>query len=166
MCNYRGTGQVKDRRTHEYGHFYSFICIDCLTVRRSWPSLMAAHKADRRSHSFAIVGVDGWERFMEWVRGNHLSVSRAFRLGAGNLPEIARPERRAFKDAEDDLPRPRRARRLSSSSSDSQEWLACIPVFHLTSDCIHFMPYVTLFITIFYILFTYYLSSSIHAYLK
>ena len=67
------------------------------------------------------MGVDGWERFMEWVRGNHLSVSHTFRLGAGNLPEIARPERRAFKDAEDDLLQPRRARRLSSSSSDSQE---------------------------------------------
>ena len=82
---------------------------------------MAAHKADRRSHSFAIVGVDGWEGFMQWVRGNHLSIAHAFRLGAGNLPDIPKSDRKAVRDADEDLPRPRRARRLSSSSSDSQE---------------------------------------------
>ena len=81
---------------------------------------MTVHKADRRSHSFAIVGVDGWDSFMEWMGENHPGFSHAFHLGPGNLPMVSKAERGAIKEAGDVHIRPRRVRQLSSSSTDSE----------------------------------------------
>ena len=46
VCSHMGRGAVKDRRVHEMGHFYTFLCLECRGSRRSWSSLvnMPLHK--------------------------------------------------------------------------------------------------------------------------
>ena len=46
VCSHVSRGAVKDRRIHEMGHFYTFLCLECRGSRRSWSSLvnMPLHK--------------------------------------------------------------------------------------------------------------------------
>ena len=91
FCTHKSKGiSAKDRRAHEAGHFYSFICVECATVRRSWASLVSTpeHRRkviDHNRHTFAVVGVDGWGLFSVWLRENFPRRKRAFKLGPGRL---------------------------------------------------------------------------------
>ena len=50
FCSHSSKGiSAKDRRAHEAGHFYSFICVQCVTVRRSWASLVSTAEHRRKT---------------------------------------------------------------------------------------------------------------------
>ena len=92
VCSHVGRGAVKDRRVHEMGHFYTFLCLECRVSRRSWSSLvnMPLHKKKhliKANHTFVAIGA-GTQRFNEfrdWLRQYHPRYLDLFELGPGNL---------------------------------------------------------------------------------
>ena len=92
VCSHVGRGAVKDRRVHEMGHFYTFLCLECRVSRRSWSSLvnMPLHKKKhliKANHTFVAIGA-GTQRFNEfrdWLRQHHPRYPDLFELGPGNL---------------------------------------------------------------------------------
>ena len=92
VCSHVGRGAVKDRRVHEMGHFYTFLCLECRGSRRSWSSLvnMPLHKKKhliKANHTFVTIGA-GTQRFNEfrdWLREHHPRYLDLFEMGPGNL---------------------------------------------------------------------------------
>ena len=92
VCSHVGRGAVKDRRVHEMGHFYTFLCLECRGSRRSWSSLvnMPLHKKKhlvKANHTFVTIGA-GTQRFTEfqdWLREHHPRYLDLFEMGPGNL---------------------------------------------------------------------------------
>ena len=92
VCSHVGRGAVKDRRVHEMGHFYTFLCLECRGSRRSWSSLvnMPLHKKKhlvKANHTFVTIGagIQRFTEFRDWLRAHHPRYLDLFELGPGNL---------------------------------------------------------------------------------
>ena len=100
VCTHVRRGAVKDRRAHEMGHFYSFICVDCRDSRRSWPSLvnMPFHKKKflvKHEHTFVTVsaGAYYYGKFCQWLSVNRPQYLDSFEMGPGNLVHVKKGAR-------------------------------------------------------------------------
>ena len=95
VCSHVARGAVKDRRVHEMGHFYTFLCLECRGSRRSWSSLvnMPLHKKKhlvKANHTFVTIGagIQRFNEFRDWLRAHHPRYLDLFELGPGNLVAV------------------------------------------------------------------------------